>query len=296
MAACVDVIVVNYNTGDILAECISAALDSKAVAAVLAVDNASSDGSMDALRELAGREPRLQLVFNSNNAGFGPAVNAAAQRGDSSYVLVLNPDCVVDTGAVERLVEALDGDQAAAVAGPWVTDKQGVVQSGTWRRLPNPWNSFLTLSRLARFLPGVRRSAQIDIESGSKPDAPVRAEAVSGACMLIRRSVGERLGWFDVQYAMHCEDLDFMRRLRDLGMHCVLVPDASVVHLQGISSARRPFWVHLQKHKGMQRYFRKFQAGDYSLPFRLVVYGGIWLHYALTLPLIAVGRLKSALT
>ena len=295
MAACVDVIVVNYNTGEILAECVDAVLASVPVAIVIAVDNASSDGSMDALKDLARGDPRLRLVFNDNNQGFAPAVNAGIQRGDSKYVLVLNPDCVVDAGAVERLVEALEGDPLAAVAGPWVTDRQGVVQSGTWRRLPNPWNSFLTLSRLGRLLPGARQNAQIDIESDSRPDATVRAEAVSGACMLIRRSVGERLGWFDERYAMHCEDLDFMCRLRDLGMHCVLVPGASVVHLQGISSARRPFWVHLQKHRGMQRYFTKFQAGDYSLPFRVLVYGGIWLHYALTLPLIAVGRLKSAL-
>ena len=90
----------------------------------------------------------------------------------------------------------------------------------------------------------------------------------------------------DEAYGLHCEDLDLMYRLQQQGNHCVYVPAARVFHQQGVSSRSRPFWVHRQKHLGMQRFFRKFQAKRYPLPMRWMVVAGIWLRYFLTLPLV----------
>jgi len=102
--------------------------------------------------------------------------------------------------------------------------------------------------------------------------------------MLIRRSVFEAVGYLDEGYQMHCEDLDLMFRLAERGWHCLYVPRASCVHLQGASSRSRPNWVHFQKHRGMARFFKKFQAETTSFPVRLLVYTGIWLRFVILWP------------
>ena len=84
---------------------------------------------------------------------------------------------------------------------------------------------------------------------------------------------------------MHGEDLDLMFRLAQAGRDRLLVPSARARHRQGVSSASRPLWVHWQKHRGMQRFFDKFQGRDHSLPMRALVRGGIWTRWFVTLPL-----------
>jgi N-acetylglucosaminyl-diphospho-decaprenol L-rhamnosyltransferase len=120
------------------------------------------------------------------------------------------------------------------------------------------------------------------------PSETIEAEAVSGASMMIRQSVFADLGGMDQSYGLHCEDLDLMYRLRERGMHCLLVPAARVFHDQGVSSKSRPSWVHWQKHLGMQRFFLKFQAKRYFFPVRWLVIAGIWIHFILTWPLIFI--------
>ena len=112
-----------------------------------------------------------------------------------------------------------------------------------------------------------------------------RVEAVSGACMLVRTAEFFAAGCMDGAYGLHCEDLDLMYRLHQRGFHCLFVPSARVFHAQGISSASRPVWVHWQKHRGMQRFFVKFQAQQTSHPLRWLVIAGIWIRFAVTLPL-----------
>lgn len=107
--------------------------------------------------------------------------------------------------------------------------------------------------------------------------------------MLLKYNVFYKFNGLDSNYGLHCEDLDLMYRLRQGGWHCLIVPGARVFHGQGVSSRSRPAWAHWQKHRGMQRFFRKFQAKNYSLPIRWLVVAGIWLRFVLTLPLQYLG-------
>ncbi len=187
-------------------------------------------------------------------------------------------------GSLQALCAALDQDAAAALAGPLVVDREGYPMRGTLRRFPDPWSGFLTFSglwRLGRWIPwfaGVEKA-------GPLPSETTQAEAVSGACMLLRKSEFLAAGCMDGDYGLHCEDLDLMYRLNQRGWHSLFVPSARVFHDQGVSSASRPLWVHWQKHRGMQRFFMKFQAGQSSPPLRWLVIAGIWLRFAVTLPL-----------
>lgn len=289
----IKVVIVNFNAGKVLADCVAATLASSVPVSVTVADNASTDGSLDHLARQVGDDPRLEIIRNPDNPGFSRAVNQAVRGAGEPYVLVLNPDCVPDADAIECLASALDDDPEAAVAGAWVTNDEGRVQKGTWRQFPDPWRSLMTVTGLHRISGTAPSLAGVDLKDREPPGETIRVDAVSGACLMLRTSLAERVGYYDEGYAMHCEDLDLMYRLSALGHHCLLVPSARAVHAGGISSASRPWWVHRQKHAGMQRYFRKFQAASYPVPVRVLVYAGIWAHYVATLPAVLLGRFKT---
>ncbi len=288
MKPVIQVIIVNYNAGEVLGRCVQSVLSAGEKTNITLIDNASTDGSIEAVQSIFGQLENVAIRCNDENIGFSRAVNAAASMGDEELLLILNPDCELLQGALEHLKQALDLDPLAALSGPTVVDRTGTVQRGTLRHFPDPWNSLMTLTglwRLGRWFPvfkGVNR------HQNGLPHSNTAAEAVSGACMLVRRKAFEDAGRMDEAYGLHCEDLDLMYRLQQQGNHCIYVPAARVFHQQGLSSSSRPFWVHRQKHLGMQRFFLKFQAGRYPFPFRWLIVAGIWLRYFLTLPLVLI--------
>jgi hypothetical protein len=283
MSGPVEVIVVNFNAGEALIRCIQSVLAQTEPATVTVIDNASSDGSADLVDERFGGLEEVRLIRNEGNPGFATAVNLAVGHAPRDYLLILNPDCELRQGALESLRQALDGEPKAGLAGPMVTDPDGRPARGTLRCFPDPWRSFLSVTGLWRL--GRHSAAFQGVEKSAAESVCTEvAEAVSGACMLVRKRLFLDMGGMDEAYRLHCEDLDLMYRLRQNGHPCLFVPNARVVHLQGVSSRTRPAWVHLQKHRGMQRFFRKFQAEQYALPVRWLVLAGIWLRFLVTLP------------
>jgi len=289
-------IVVNFNAGDALLRCIRSVLEQGPSVCLTVIDNLSSDGSAEAAADQFGQESRFTLLRNRDNRGFATAVNQAAHRAyaeAADFLLIVNPDCELQPGALDALRQAMENDPRASLAGPRVTDESGRVQRATLRRFPSPWNSlvaFTGLWRLERRWPlfrGVECPPPL-------PDAVTVAEAVSGACMLVRSPAFFDVGGMDEAYGLHGEDLDLMYRLHQRGGHCLYVPVACVMHLQGVSSRSRPLWVHWQKHRGMQRFFLKFRAPGYAVPWRWLlsslVLAGIWLRFVLLLPIILLRR------
>lgn len=283
----IETVIINYNAGDALERCVSAVFAQPIDTRVTVVDNASTDDSLDHLRASTGDSQDLEILVNEANLGFAKAVNRAVNRleGAAPYLLILNPDCEVLPGSIAKLANALDQDSDAALAGPAVVDRQGRPMKATLRQFPTPLTSFLTVSglwRLGRWIPSLQGVDQ----TGRMPTVTVEADAVSGACMMLRRELFLDMGGLDTSYGLHCEDLDLMYRIAQRGMHCLLVPAARVFHDQGVSSKSRPGWVHWQKHLGMQRFFLKFQADQHSLPLRWLVISGIWARFFVTWPLI----------
>ena len=288
----VAVVVVNFNAGDALARCVESVFAQGLPVCVVIVDNASADGSAERVEELYGRRNDLRVLHNETNIGFARAVNQAASDPacrDAGFLLILNPDCEFMPGALRTLVDALQSRAGAGLAGPLVVDRHGQAMRGTLRRFPDPWRSLMQFSGLWQL--GRRWPAFQGVEPVAElPAAITETEAVSGACMLVRREAFDRLGGLDARYGLHCEDLDLMYRLREQGQSSLFVPAARVYHLQGLSSRSRPLWVHWQKHRGMQRFFTKFQAERYALPLRWAVVAAIWARFALTLPLVLLRR------
>jgi GT2 family glycosyltransferase len=288
-----EVIVVNFNAGEALERCVRSILQQAEKVHVSVIDNASSDGSEKRVRALFAGRDDVSVTDNAGNPGFASAVNsAAAQLRDAGrtadYLLILNPDCELQDGALGRLADALEQDADAALAAPLVVDERGQPRRATLRRFPDPWKSLMTFSGLWRL--GERFDVFSGVESvTAMPPGTEPAEAVSGACMLMKYSVFYQVNGLDSNYRLHCEDLDLMYRLRQQGWRCLIVPGARAYHGLGVSSRSRPAWVHWQKHRGMQRFFTKFQAEKYSLPIRWLVVAGIWLRFVVTLPLQYLG-------
>lgn len=282
------VIIVNFNAGETLQQCVNALLKSTEHFRVTIIDNASSDDSAQQLRHFIGNHQGVEFIFNPSNVGFAPAVNQVARTAVEEWVLILNPDCILEPAALRKLKTALQADSGAALAGPAVHDENGHMQRATVRRFPSPWKSLMTASGLWRL--GKWAPAFHGIEVETKVLETGVVDAVSGACMLVKRSSLESIGYMDEAYKLHCEDLDLMYQLKEKGWHCLYVPDAVCVHLQGQSSRSRPTWVHYQKHRGMVRFFNKFQAKTVSAPVRLLVRTGIWLRFLILWPLTLLRR------
>jgi len=281
-------IIVNYNAGETLQKCVNALLNSTEETRLTVVDNASSDKSAEKLQNLYGNQQGIEFLFNPINLGFAPAINAVARRSDAEWVLILNPDCMLEPEALGRLKSALVEDPRAGLAGPAVRDEQGQIQRATMRRFPDPRKSLMSASglwRLGKWFPAFHG---VEVDVSKLTDRVEICDAVSGACMLVRRSALEDVGFLDEEYAMHCEDLDLMYRLRQQGWNCLYVPQAGSVHQQGLSSRSRPTWVHFHKHRGMARFFGKFQAQSTSYPLRMLVYTGIWLRFIISWPLVLI--------
>ncbi len=247
-------VVVNHDAGDVLLACV-ASLIADGVGDVIVVDNASSDGSTDALQTAY---PQLTVVRTGANRGYGAGVNRGIEAAGADLVLVSNPDVAVHAGARAVLVAALEADPTLAVVGPRIEEPDGSRYPSA-RRFP----SFATAAGHALLVgvaPGNRftrryRMAELD------PSAVTEVDWVSGACFLARRRALTELGGFDEGYFMYAEDTDLCWRARRAGWGVAYVPGAVVTHLHGVSTARRPYRMLLAHHRSVMRFASRTTSG-----------------------------------
>lgn len=285
----VSIIIVSADSGAGLRECVTRALASSVPIEIILVDNASSDGVPQAIAREYADDARVRVEFNGANLGFGPAVNRGAKLANADALLILNPDCTLEPGTVAKLLDVQRDHPQAGVIGAVVCDANGEPDPASRRRDPLLRRSLMTLSGLARRGDADPKYAGVNVP-GPMPDATVEVENVSGALMLVPRAVFEQLGGFDEAYFLHCEDLDLCRRARDAGFKVLLAGHVRVLHGKGGSSRHRPVFVSRHKHRGMWRWFRKFDPAARNPVTRMAVWCGIWLHFALTAPLLAMRR------
>ncbi|MBL0164637.1 MAG: glycosyltransferase family 2 protein [Xanthomonadales bacterium] len=279
------VIVVTANSGPISLRCVNNVLGSKAPLELTVVDNASSDGQLAEIERLHGTDSRLHIQRNVENVGFGPAANQAASASEGEWLLVLNPDCLVDSDTIENLCSIARSQARAGIIGAHIVDKHGHRANANRRRDPTLLRVLMSLSGLARLERRWPSLAGIDMPDLPQAPETEHVDAVSGACLFMRRDVFAAIGGFDEGYFLHCEDLDLCRRVRDAGFEVCYADSIVVVHEQGSSSHRRALFVARHKHLGMWRYFRKFDPAAQNPVLRGLVWCGIWTHFWLLAPL-----------
>ena len=279
-----DIVIVSYRNRDLLARCLrSLELHRAGVATtVQVVDNASGDGT----RELVSRDfPDVQLHANDRNLGFAAASNLGIRAGGAPYVLLLNPDTVVEPGCLDRLLAVMDEHPEVGISGPRLVREDGEPDHAAKRSFPTPLSALGYFSGLARLRGGEGRLAEYkapDIDRG-----PV--DAVNGAFMLIRRAALEQVGDLDEGYWMYMEDLDLCYRFSRAGWTVWFEPSAEATHVKGGSSGIRGPRLVYAFHYGMYRFYRKHYAGERNPALNLLVYAGIWVRMALTV-IVNAGR------
>jgi hypothetical protein len=157
----------------------------------------------------------------------------------------------------------------------------GIEQGGGRRAVPTPWRSFVRafgLARLSRRWPKLFNDFHLHRQP--LPPGPIPVEAISGACMLLKREAIDDFGLMDEGYFLHCEDLDLCMRARAHGWQILFVPDAPIVHHKGGCSRERPVFVEWHKHRGMVRFYRKHFRHEYSILLMELVTLGVWLRFA----------------
>ncbi len=280
MADTVSLIVVNYNSGAFLEACVATVL--RQVDEVIVVDNASNDDSLAKLGTAFPCNAKLQIVRSPANIGFAAACNIGIGSACGSYLFFLNPDCVVEPDSVARLLQALEEHPDAGMAGGLLVDPDGTEQGGGRRAIPTPWRSFVRafgLQRLSGRWP--RLFFDFHLHKQPLPNRAVEVEAISGACMLVRRAAMQDVGKWDEGYFLHCEDLDFCMTMRAKGWKILFVPEVRIVHDKGGCSRSRPIFVEWHKHRGMMRFYRKFFGEEYSAGLMWLVMLGVWLRFCL---------------
>ncbi len=275
----VSLVVVNYNSGTLLQRCVSSALPQ--VDKLIVIDNASSDDSLAEVSTSHPDEPKLHVVRNNKNLGFSAACNIGWDRASSSYVMFLNPDCVLEPDSISRLFEVLEDFPEAGMVGGLLVDPNGTEQGGGRRAIPTPWRSFVRAFGLSRFSQRwPKLFFDFHLHKQPLPSHPIEVEAISGACMLVRRAAMEDVGRWDEGYFLHCEDLDFSMTLRRKGWKIMFVPDARIVHEKGACSRARPIFVEWHKHRGMMRFYRKYFRHQYPGILMWLVALGVWMRFA----------------
>lgn len=269
------VVVVAADSGPPLRECVASVLASPLALELILVDNASRDAEPAAIARAYEHDQRLQLIYNHENLGFGPAVNLAVKQAHGDALLILNPDCLLGENDLPRLLALLAARPKAGLIGAVVCDANGKPDPASWRR--DPLLRRALNSMLGRGVDTVNMDQPI-------PHEVFEVEAVSGALMLMRRWKFERIGGFDEGYFLHCEDLDLCRRVRDNGYKVLLAGDIRVHHGKGSSSRHRPVFVSRYKHRGMWRWFRQHDPAASNVVVSGLVWLGIWTHFMLKIP------------
>ena len=277
----VGAVVVSYNSAAYLPDCVRS-LRSEGLTDVVVVDNASSDGSVDAVR---AADAGVRVVQTGANLGFGAAANRGVADCSGDYVLVLNPDTVVEPGTVKALSEALDRDPGLAVVGPRMENPDGTVYPSV-RRFPDLpvafGHAFLGLVWPAN--PYTRNYRMLDWNH----DRPVSdVDWVGGACFLVRRTAFDVVAGFDEAYFMYVEDVDLCWRLGRAGWRIGYEPAGRVVHVLGGSSRQAPYRMIAEHHRSLLRFVSKTSEGPRRGLVPLVAAGlavrtvAAWAHHAL---------------
>jgi N-acetylglucosaminyl-diphospho-decaprenol L-rhamnosyltransferase len=240
--ASLSIVIVTHNSRGEIGACLASVLG-RAVpfeTDVIVVDNASTDDTVAFVR---GSFPSVRVVDLPDNAGFARANNAGAAQARGAFLLLLNPDTVMDDGAIERLVSALAAHPDAAIAGPRLVDGAGVPELSFGPPL-SPWGELKQKALLSLY--NRRMGAAVRYVERATRRAGPRAW-VSGACLLIRRADWDAVGGLDERFFMYTEDVDLCASVRARGRLVWFVPDAEVQHLRGRSASRNPETARLRR-------------------------------------------------
>lgn len=232
----ISIVIVNYNVRHFLEQCLISVRQAVEglEAEVFVVDNCSTDGSVVMVRE---RFPWVNMMANVENVGFSRANNQAMQVAKGRYVVLLNPDTIVEAGTFRSCIAFMDSHSDAGGLGVRMVDGTGSFLPESKRSLPTPEVAFYKIFGLSALFPRSARFGRYHL-TYLKEDETHQIEVLSGAFMLMRKAVLDRIGLLDEQFFMYGEDVDLSFRITQAGYVNYYFPEARIVHYKGESTKK----------------------------------------------------------
>ena len=282
------VVVVTHQSASTIDQCLVRLRSAAGVGVIRVIDNQSCDGTLEIAQRHASADPRVRFIANPDNPGFGVACNQGAVDAieaapAAAWLAFVNPDAMVEPDTLVAL-RALAPPDVEVLLGADLVDEAGRRDPAARRRDPD-FGAMMRALLPGALHPGVRAEARAPGGSMAvAPDDDLAVQpvaAISGALMFVSRKLFERLGGFDPGYRLHAEDLDLCRRAAAAGAFIAVANRVRVMHVRGVSSRSRPLFVEWHKHRGLWRYFRKFEAPRRGPLLRASVFAAIWLRFPL---------------
>lgn len=266
-------VVVTYNSASDLDTCLDSLLGEPELSRVVVVDNGSADETHRIVQRRSESEPRIELIRNAENLGFSRACNLGLRRCSEPFVLLLNPDAALLPESLAHLRRGFEEWPGAGILGLKVWDWDGTTLQLSCRAFPDHSTAlFHRYSILTRLWPG-NRGSQRYLGTGFDHERVAPFDWVSGCAMGLRRELLERIGMFDEDYFLFCEDVDLCRRAKDAGFEVLYYPMAQARHRIGGSSRSASALSIRERHRSMWIYYKKHMRGGWLLD--LVTYAGI---------------------
>jgi hypothetical protein len=258
----ISIVIVNWNTRELLLDCLASVYDTLKELSfeVFVVDNASSDGSVAAVRE---SYPQVRVIQNEQNLGFAAANNKALRIMQGKYALLLNTDAILTEGAVAKLSGYLEVHGDVAMTCGQLLNADGSKQNSV-ANFPT-WLSLLCNETILRLLfPQKFPSKRRDYAT------PIQVESCIGACLMVRKAAMEAVGLLDERYFVFMEETDWALAMHRAGWKSCFVPDARIYHLQG-QSAGHNVRARIMFYRARYQYFRKWFPQSWRFHALLIV-------------------------
>ena len=268
------IVIVSWNTLSYLDPCLDSifGLSLKIPFEILVVDNGSTDGTQARLRTVW---PEVRLIQNVDNVGFARGTNQGVQESQGEYVLLLNPDTLVNAACLRALVEFLDANPKAAAAGGKLLNADGSFQGS--------YSNFSTLGQEALIVTGLGARLWRGYPSHHQPGATTKADWITGACLLVRRDLYLEFGGLDEDFVMYSEEVDLQYRLKRAGWEIYYLPHVTTLHYGGGSQGR------VRRRRMVYRGKLMFYCKNYGVARQLALRGLFGVAAALKLGVWAGG-------
>ncbi|NQV37353.1 MAG: glycosyltransferase [Candidatus Marinimicrobia bacterium] len=235
----VSVLIVSYNVKQYLLHAIDTVIASNydGEIEVIVTDNNSYDGSVEAL---AKTYPKVKTIPNQENVGFGKAVNQAAKIASGDYLLILNPDTIMEESTISTFVDYMESKTHVGMIGPKILNADGSLQPACKRSFPRPMVALPKLLGLSKLFPNSKWAGKYNL-TYLDPDVIHSVDAISGSCMFVRKNIFDQIGGFDEQFFMFGEDIDLCYQIKNNDFEIHYVPTAKIIHFHGESVKSAPY-------------------------------------------------------
>lgn len=275
------IVVVNFNTQDLLVNCLDSILrhPSKLSFRLSVVDNGSQDNSAAIVKE---KFPEVELIASADNLGFSKANNLVLKGVNTEYVLLLNSDTLVSPRAFDSMVNFMDSNPDIGILGPKLVRPDGSFDPGSKMGFATVENLVARKIGLARLFPKSRLFGGYHLRNIDENETS-DVNAVAGACMLIRKDALEKVGLFDEEFFLGCEDLDYCYRTTKVDSpygkpyRVVYYPEVTITHFGRQTRQKFPMISILEFHKSSWRLYQKYQAEDHSPLYNYLIKEAICL-------------------